>query len=370
MLDSMSSALAVAEMPVTGRPASRRKATVRQGRIDGGPATRVNPPVAAGTQRVLVVDDNPVARRAIARILEAQGVHVIEAHDGPSALAAGRALAPDLVLLDVDMPGCDGYEVCRQMKCDAASALTPVVMVSGYDTIEDRVKGAEAGADDFFTKPFEAAELMARVRHGLHQKHITDGLEEVESVLYTMARIIEARDADTQGHCSRLSDLGERLGRRIGLSAADCLALRRAGVVHDIGKVVVPDAVLLKAGPLTDDEWRVMREHAAAGERICAPLKTFDAVLPIIRHHHERMDGSGYPDGLAGDAIPITARVLQIVDVYDALTMNRPYKKKLTPRLALSVMEDEVRRGWWDPMVFAAFTSMVMEECDGARTVG
>lgn len=310
-------------------------------------------------QRVLVVDDSPLARRALARVLHMQGLDVIEADDGDSALAAMRTLDPDLVLLDAEMPGCDGFEVCRRIRGNAGTALTPIVMVTGHATTEDRLRGREAGADDFFAKPFEIPELSARVRTALQQKHLTDELEKAESVLYTLARAIEARDPETEGHCNRLSILAERLGRGIGLPLDQTVALRRAGIVHDIGKVVVPDAVLLKRGPLTADEWKIMQAHAAAGERICAPLKSFRLVLPIIRHHHERLDGTGYPDHLSGEAVPITARVLQIVDVYDALTMQRPYKEAQTPLQALDTIESEVRRGWWDGRVFEAFEAMV-----------
>ena len=310
-------------------------------------------------QRVLVVDDLPLARRMLARVLELQGVDVIEAGDGPSALAAARTLNPDLILLDAEMPGCDGFDLCRQMRDDIGTALTPIMMVTGFDSAADRLRGAEAGADDFFSKPFEVQELSARVRTALRHKLLTDELEKAESVLFALACAIEGRDPDTRGHCNRLSVLAERLGERIGLSADDRQALRRAGIVHDIGKVVVPDAVLMKCGPLTDEEWSVMREHAVAGERICAPLKSFRLVLPIIRHHHERLDGTGYPDHLAGEAIPVTARVLQIVDVFDALTTHRPYKAALSSREAILTMEGEVSRGWWDPRIFAAFRLMV-----------
>jgi len=313
----------------------------------------------AAAPRILVADDQPSVRAALSRLLARQGLDVIEVEDGPAALAAARTLNPDLVLLDARMPGCDGFEVCRELKADPLTALTPVVLVTGYHSLRDRVRGAQVGADGFFSKPFEAAELMARVHAALRQKQYTDGLEAVEAVLFTLARVVEGRDADTEGHCYRLSALAERLGERIGLPIEQRTALRRAGIVHDIGKVVVPDAVLLKRGPLTSDEWALMRRHAEAGERICAPLRSFQDVLPIIRHHHERMDGSGYPDGLAGDAIPITARVLQVVDVFDALSMKRPYKRALATAETLDLMEDEVRRGFWDPAVFAAFTTMI-----------
>ena len=331
--------------------------TETAGRFAGGETWTRNGEI--NTQRILLVDDHPVVRSSMARMLSRFGFDVLEATDGPSAIDACRTRKPDLVILDVQMPGCDGFEVCRAIKSDAASALVPVMLVTALDTPEYRLKGAEAGADDFFTKPVATPELVARARAAMRQKNITDGMEATEAVLFTLARIVEGRDADTEGHCNRLSVLGERLAARIGLPKTSQLAVRHAGIVHDIGKVVVPDAVLLKRGPLTDDEWSVMRRHAVEGERICAPLSSFRDVLPIIRHHHERLDGTGYPDGLKGDAIPITARVLQVVDVFDALTMSRPYKQALSPLAALGVMEEEVRRGWWDPAVYAEFSRMI-----------
>ncbi len=344
----------------TNRPRSRRSdpKAVRRRVDSAGPA-----------HRVLIADDQPSVRAALTRILVRQGLEVTEMSDGPSALATARAMLPDLVLLDGSMPGCDGYEVCRQLKSDSRTALIPVVIITGDDSVADRVRGAEVGADDFFTKPFDVTELTARVQAALRQKSLTDGLEPSDAVLFTLARVVEGRDAATEGHCSRLSALAGRLGERLQLPVRDRAALRRAGVVHDIGKIVVPDAVLLKRGPLTGDEWVLMRSHAAAGERICSPLRSFNDVLPIIRHHHERLDGSGYPDGLAGAAIPITARALQVVDVFDALTMIRPYKKALTTPEAFEVMDSEVRRGWWDPTVFGAFTTMIREDAtDGPHS--
>jgi putative two-component system response regulator len=322
-------------------------------------------------KRVLVADDQASVRTALARVLERLGLDVIQVSDGPSAIQAALTMSPDLVLLDVSMPGCDGYEVCRRLKSDHRTALVPVVLVTGDDSVEDRVRGAEVGADDFFAKPFEVTELTARVRSALRQKSLTDGLEASDAVMFTLARVVEARDVDTLGHCSRLSTSAERLGERLGLPLSNRVSLRRAGVVHDIGKIVVPDAVLLKPGPLTDEEWILMRTHAAAGERICSPLRSFQDVLPIIRHHHERRDGTGYPDGLSGSQIPMPARVLQVVDVFDALTMARPYKKAIRPLEALAIMDSEVRRGWWDPSVFEAFDVMARQEMsDGPHPAG
>jgi len=311
--------------------------------------------------RVLVVEDEPLARAAIARVLRRASFEVQEAADGRTGLDEARRLQPDLVLLDARLGDLDGVDVCRRLKSDPQTALTPVVMLSGLGELDDRVRGLAAGADDYFAKPVASAELVARARHAVRVKQMTDELEAAEVMLLAMARTIEGRDPETEGHCERLSDLADRLAARLGLTVEDRVALRRAGIVHDIGKVAVPDAILLKRAPLTGDEWAVMRQHPEVGERIVAPLRSFRRVAPIVRHHHERYDGSGYPDGLAGEAIPLTARVLQVVDVYDALTSTRPYKPALAPADALAVMAAEVERGWWDPMVFQAFRGLAAD---------
>src|SRR5207253_2268108 len=212
---------------------------------------------------------------------------------------------------------------------------------------------------DFLCKPVDREQLIARVRSLLRQKAFTDELERAEAVLFTLARSIEEKDPYTEGHCARLAEYSARLGEHIGLSAPEIKALRRAGVVHDIGKVAVPDTILLKPARLTRTEQLILWRHPVIGERICFPLKSFQMVLPIIRHHHEKMNGTGYPDCLQGEDIPITARVLTIVDVYDALTTERPYKEALGEDQALAVMKKEVKKGWWDPRLFDAFHEMM-----------
>ena len=309
---------------------------------------------------ILVVDDNVAVRELLAELLRVQGFDVTTAADGETALAEFSRHQPDLVLLDVVMAGLDGFDVCRRLKQDPEHRLTPVILVTGLSATEDRVRGIEAGADDFLSKPVDRTELFARVRSLLNLKAHTDELERAEAVLFALARSIEGKDPYTEGHCERLSDYSTRLGARIGLAEERLTALRRAGTVHDIGKVAVPDAVLLKPGPLTPEEQAIMREHPVVGERICAPLKSFRHVLPIIRHHHEKLNGTGYPDKLKGEAIPVTARVLQIVDVYDALITERPYKRALPVGEALVVMEEEVRKEWWDRDIFAEFQQMIL----------
>jgi putative two-component system response regulator len=308
---------------------------------------------------ILVADDQAANRELLEALLTADGRQVIQAADGEQALSALAEHPVDLVLLDVMMPRLDGFEVCARIKSNPQTDLIPAILVTSLTDKEDRIRGIKAGADDFLTRPVDHAELLARVRSLLKLKMRTDELERAESVLFTLARSIEGKDFYTHGHCERLADYSARLGGQIGLPENQITALRRAGVVHDIGKVAIPDAILLKPRALSADEWRLMREHPVAGERICAPLKSFRLVLPIIRHHHEKCDGSGYPDGLRGEAIPVTARVLQIVDVYDALTTERPYKKAFSSHDALQTMREELAKGWWDPNIFTEFEQLV-----------
>ncbi len=309
--------------------------------------------------KILVVDDESSARGALEVLLRREGFEVRDVHDGASALAECTTFRPDLILLDIVMPGLDGFEVCRRIKSTPETRLTPVVLITGLSATQDRINGINAGADDFLSKPIDFSELLARTRSLLRLKQFTDELENAETVLFTLAESIEARDPYTRGHCERLAQMSSRLGERLGIEEEHIKALRWAGIVHDVGKVAVPDSILLKPGPLTPEEIVVMRKHAEVGERICAPLRSFRLVLPIIRHHHEKRDGSGYPDGLSGEAIPLTARILQLADVYDALTTDRPYRTAVESDVALAMMDEEATRGWWDRELFERFQAMI-----------
>jgi putative two-component system response regulator len=310
-------------------------------------------------QTILIVDDDAANRELLESVLEPSGFSVVSAGDGRQALIEFERTSPDLVLLDVQMPNLDGFEVCRKLKSNPGTRLTPVVLVTALSATQDRIRGLEAGADDFLIKPVDRSELLARVRSLLSLKAFTDELEQAETVLFSLAQSIEAKDPYTEGHCQRLSDYSAYLGEQMGLPLEQITALRRAGVVHDIGKIAVPDAILLKPAKLTSEEFKVMQQHPLVGERICYPLKSFRLVLPIIRHHHEKLDGTGYPDGLKGDQIPLTARILQVVDVFDALTTLRPYKRALSISETLEVMDEEVKKGWWDPDIFSQFKQLV-----------
>ena len=311
------------------------------------------------TGTILVADDQAANRELLDELLTAQGFRVVTVPDGAAAVEELSKTQVDLVLLDVMMPHLNGFEVCQKIKSNPEAYLIPVVLITALSDKQDRIEGIKAGADDFLTRPVDRAELLARVGSLLKLKQRTDELQRAEAVLFTLARSIEGKDPYTHGHCERLSEYSARLGEHLKLSEGQLIALRRAGVVHDVGKVAVPDSILLKPGRLTEEEWKVIREHPVVGERICAPLKSFRLVLPIIRHHHEKLDGSGYPDGLRGDAIPITARILQIVDVYDALTTERPYKRAFSITDALQTMKEEVAKGWWDPHIFEQFEQLM-----------
>jgi putative two-component system response regulator len=311
------------------------------------------------TGTILVADDQAANRELLDELLTTQGFRVVTVPDGAAAVEELTRTQVDLVLLDVMMPHLNGFEVCQKIKSNPETYLIPIVLVTALSDKKDRIEGIKAGADDFLTRPVDRVELLARVGSLLKLKHRTDELERAEAVLFTLAESIEGKDPYTHGHCKRLSNYSARLGEHLGLAQDQIVALRRAGMVHDVGKVAVPDAILLKPGKLSEQEWKLMREHPVVGERICAPLKSFRLVLPIIRHHHEKLDGSGYPDGLRGDAIPITARILQIVDVYDALTTERPYKRAFAITDALQTMKEEVAKGWWDPHIFEQFEQLM-----------
>jgi putative two-component system response regulator len=310
-------------------------------------------------QSILVVDDHRLNAELLREMLNMRGYRASVVSSAADAEDEIRRDAPDLILLDVIMPGKTGYELCRELKEDPETRLIPIVMITGLNAHEDRLRAIEAGADDFLTKPIGPEELFARVKSLLKLKEFTDELETAESVLCTLGLSVEARDPYTEGHCERLAQNASELGRHLTLDEESVVALRRGGYLHDLGKISVPDEILKKGSNLTPAEWDIMKKHPLTGEAICRPLKSLRLVLPIIRHHHEHSDGSGYPDGLKAGDIALLPRILQVVDIYDALRTARPYKPALSHEQTAVTMRQEAQAGLWDEDLVAEFFSML-----------
>jgi putative two-component system response regulator len=305
------------------------------------------------------VDDQPTIAGLMSQLLSMRGYDVVTAANAEQAEAEVGRQVPDLILSDVIMPGKSGYELCREFKDNPATRLIPFVLITGLSDSGDKLRGIEAGADDFLNKPVLAEELIARVKSLLRLKEFTDELETVDSVLCTLGLIVEGRDPYTEGHCERLAGNAADLGRHLGLDHDSIIALRRGGYLHDLGKIAVPDEILKKGSNLSAEEWEIMKLHPVTGENICKPLKSLRLVLPIIRHHHEHSDGSGYPDALSRPEIPVLPRILQVVDVYDALRTARPYKPALSHEHAAQTMREEARRGLWDAELVTEYLFML-----------
>jgi putative two-component system response regulator len=323
--------------------------------MDNFPTVTIN----GQRSKVLVVDDSVENIEIIEYILADLEYDIYKALNGQEALEKIDKVEPDIILLDVVMPGMSGFEVAKHVKNNKNTRLIPIIMITALDRREDRLKGLAAGVDDFITKPVNVFELRARINNLLKLREYINELENAEQVIFSLARAVEAKDKYTEGHCGRLSSLADNLGRKLKLSKNDLTILKRGGILHDIGKISIDDSILLKAGPLTSAEFDIIKTHPEVGETICAPLKTLKPVLPTIRYHHEKYNGSGYPEGLKGKQIPIHARIIGIVDCYDALTSDRPYRPALKKEESLKIMSDETKQGLWDPKIMDTFFRII-----------
>ncbi len=307
---------------------------------------------------VLILDSVEVNRRLLRGMLKHAAYRILEAKRPMEAIDLLALEKVDLVVVDLMMPEMSGTDFCRKLKSDRQTRLIPILMLTSIQGTESEIAGISSGADEFLVKPLQPQVVRTRVRAMLRNKALIDSLEEAETILFALAQSVEQRDANTGEHCKRLAHYSMMLGRALGLPESDIRSLHRGGYLHDIGKIAVPDAVLFKPGSLTEEEWTIMRTHTITGENICRPMKSLSGVLPIIRNHHEKWDGTGYPDGLKGEDIPLLARILQIADIYDALMSQRPYKRAFTHDEAIQVMLEEARRGWRDPRLVPLFATL------------
>src|SRR3989338_865494 len=311
--------------------------------------------------RILIVDDNPTNVELISVQLKPYHYEVMKAYDGEQALEIIRSFPPDLILLDLMMPRMSGYEVCKILKSDPATRLIPTIIVTALRELDDKIKALELGADDFLMKPYNKLELVTRVRSLLRVKSLYDALESCENIVFALAETLEAKDVYTRGHSDRVSKYSVMLAKQLKLTAEEVDEIRLGSLLHDICKVGVKDSVLNKETKLTQEELAHIRTHPERGFEICKKLKSFKNLLPIIRHHHERMDGRGHPDGLSCDQIALGAKICSITDAFDAMTSNRPYRKGILPIQAADIFEREINSGQWDPDISRVFIQMIRE---------
>jgi putative two-component system response regulator len=304
------------------------------------------------SHRILIVDDDERNLKLIEAMLRVHEYEVVKATNGEDALSAMRQTDFDLILSDVMMPGMDGFELCRRIKQNRSMRMVPVIMLTALDDVASKVTSIESGADDFMNKPPNKMELFARIKSLVNLKRTNSKMASIHNVIFSLANTVEAKDGYTQGHIERVSNMSVSIGRRIGLTEAEIEALRLGGALHDIGKIAVPDQILNKPGPLAPEEWEIMKRHTDIGFKICLPLKdNLGMALSVVRHHHEKLDGSGYPDSLTADQIPMVARIMAVVDIYDALITDRPYRKGMSQAEAIRILEEEGQKGKLDQSV-------------------
>jgi putative two-component system response regulator len=304
---------------------------------------------------ILVVDDNRGTALLLEQVLRAEGHRVTLAADGLEALLRIAEHPPDLILLDLDIPQLDGYEVCRRVKSNPITRLVPIIIITGESASEARLRVWELGADEFLAKPFQCLEVVARCHSLLRVKRLVDDRDSAEAVVFAFARAVEAKSPYTHGHSERVKDYAAALAVQLGASAAECEVIRKGALLHDIGKISVPDAILDKPGPLAPEEFEIVKQHTVKGARIVEPLRSIRDVVAMVRSHHERLDGGGYPDGLRGAAIPLPVRILAVADVFDSLASARPYRDAIAPPTCLEMLQANAAGGGLDPELVDVF---------------
>ena len=324
---------------------------------DGRPFQEVV--VAPLRSKILIADSSAMRRQQLREALAELQAEYFEAATTSEAIAVVSIQRVDLVLIDLALGEMGAIELCRLLKKTATMKFLPCFVLSASDDMDNEVRAIEAGADGFFVTPPRPRIFQARVQASLRHKAMIDSLDDSETVLFSLARSMEDRDPGLGQHCERLALMASAMGSALGLPNQDIVSLQRAGYLHDVGKVAVPDHILFKEGPLNKEEWEIMMAHPERGERICSNMRTLQSVLPIIRHHHERWDGSGYPDKLKGEEIPLLARILQLADIYDALTTVRPYKRAFTAGEAMEIIRQEAAKGWRDPHLVEQFSEIL-----------
>lgn len=312
----------------------------------------------ATAAKILIVDPNPLSRMTALDLLSLDGYEVVEADDATSIFALVAEQQPDSILLDAMMRQVDSFALCRQLKENPDTANIPIILTTLTDNRQIRLKAMQANADDVLVKPLDRIELSTRVKSLVNQKRLNDGFDGLEQVLFTIAKAVDNRSVGKDASV-RVISLVKSFGEYLGLSRQESDNLIFASRIHDIGTIAIPDAVMLKEGELTCEERELIRQHVLFGEQICQPLFNRSGVLPIIRHHHEKWDGTGYPDGLSGNEIPYLAQIFQVIDIYDALTSDRPHKKAYSPVEALRILKEETQQGWRNPKLVEQFIAFI-----------